>query len=71
MIVRDEALTTYVEPSSGMLAESQKTLRCEHIQATSETIPVAQEPYDFVTMALPCATPGRESQRLCSRRGSF
>ena len=49
-IVRDEALITCVEPSSGMLAESKKTLGCEHIQATAEAIPVADESYDFLTM---------------------
>jgi demethylmenaquinone methyltransferase/2-methoxy-6-polyprenyl-1,4-benzoquinol methylase len=49
-IVRDEALITCLEPSSGMLAESRKTLRCEHIQAGAEAMPIASESYDFLTM---------------------
>lgn len=49
-IVRDEALITCLEPSSGMLAESKKTLGCVHIQATAEAIPVTDESYDFLTM---------------------
>jgi len=49
-IVSDEALITCVEPSAGMLAESRKTLGCEHIQATAEAIPVADQSYDFLTM---------------------
>ena len=49
-IVGDEALITCLEPSAGMLAESRKTLRCEHIQATAEAIPVADGSYDFLTM---------------------
>ncbi|HSH38919.1 MAG TPA: class I SAM-dependent methyltransferase [Chthoniobacterales bacterium] len=49
-VVRDEALITCLEPSGGMLAESKKTLGCEHIQATAESMPVADESYDFLTM---------------------
>ena len=49
-IVRDEGLITCLEPSRGMLAESKKTLGCEHIQATAESMPVASESYDFLTM---------------------
>ncbi len=49
-IVRDEALITCLEPSSGMLAESKKTLGCEHIQATAEAMPLADESFDFLTM---------------------
>lgn len=49
-LVRDEALITCVEPSSGMLAESKKTLACEHIQATAEAIPMPDGSCDFLTM---------------------
>ena len=49
-IVGDEALITCLEPSAGMLAESKKTLGCEHIQATAEAMPVADASYDFLTM---------------------
>ncbi len=49
-IVRDEALITCLEPSSGMLAESKKTLGCAHIQATAEAMPLADESFDFLTM---------------------
>jgi demethylmenaquinone methyltransferase/2-methoxy-6-polyprenyl-1,4-benzoquinol methylase len=49
-IVGDEALITCLEPSAGMLAESRKTLGCEHIQATAEAIPAADGSYDFLTM---------------------
>ncbi|MBA3273304.1 MAG: class I SAM-dependent methyltransferase [Chthoniobacterales bacterium] len=49
-IVGDEKLITCLEPSAGMMAESKKTLGCEHIQATAEAIPVADETYDFLTM---------------------
>ncbi len=49
-IIGDESLITCVEPSAGMLAESRKTLACEHLQATAEAIPVADESYDFLTM---------------------
>ena len=49
-IVGDEQLITCLEPSAGMLAESRKTLNCEHIQAAAEMIPVADETYDFLTM---------------------
>lgn len=49
-IVGDERLITCLEPSAGMLAESKKTLGCEHIQATAEAIPVAEGTYDFLTM---------------------
>ena len=33
-----------------MLAESRKTLACEHIQATAEAMPLANDSYDFLTM---------------------
>lgn len=49
-IVRDEDLITCLEPSAGMLAESKKTLRCEHLQATAEAMPLPNESYDFLTM---------------------
>ncbi len=49
-IVGDEALITCLEPSAGMMAESKKTLACEHLQATAEAIPVPDESYDFLTM---------------------
>lgn len=49
-IVSDEALITCLEPSAGMLAESKKTLQCEHIQATAEAMPLADQSYDFLTM---------------------
>lgn len=49
-IVGDEKLITCLEPSAGMMAESKKTLGCEHIQATAEAIPLANESYDFLTM---------------------
>ncbi len=49
-IVGDEKLITCLEPSAGMMAESRKTLACEHIQASAEAIPVADETYDFLTM---------------------
>ena len=49
-IVGDEKLITCVEPSAGMMAESQKQLGCEHIQATAEAMPVPDESYDFLTM---------------------
>ena len=49
-IVGDEKLITCLEPSAGMMAESKKTLGCEHIQATAEAMPFADETFDFVTM---------------------
>jgi demethylmenaquinone methyltransferase/2-methoxy-6-polyprenyl-1,4-benzoquinol methylase len=49
-IVLDDSLITCVEPSAGMLAESKKALRCEHIQATAEAMPLADESFDFLTM---------------------
>ncbi len=49
-VVADESLITCVEPSAGMLAESRKTLRCEHIQATAEAIPLPDASFDFLTM---------------------
>lgn len=49
-IVRDENLITCLEPSAGMLAESKKTLGCEHIQARAEAMPVPDAAYDFLTM---------------------
>lgn len=49
-ILGDESLITCLEPSAGMMAESKKTLGCEHLQAPAEAIPVADETYDFLTM---------------------
>ena len=49
-VIGDETLLTCLEPSAGMMAESKKTLGCEHIQATAEAMPVADESYDFLTM---------------------
>lgn len=49
-IIGCEGLITCVEPSSGMIAESKKTLHCEHLQATAEAMPVRDESYDFLTM---------------------
>jgi len=49
-IVGDETLITCLEPSAGMMAESKKTLGCEHVQATAEAMPFADEAFDFLTM---------------------
>lgn len=49
-VIGDEALITCLEPSSGMLAESRKTLRCRHIQATAEAMPLEDLSFDFLTM---------------------
>ncbi|MDQ3119706.1 MAG: class I SAM-dependent methyltransferase [Verrucomicrobiota bacterium] len=49
-IIGDENLITCLEPSAGMMAESKKTLGCEHIQATAEAIPLPNESFDFLTM---------------------
>lgn len=49
-IVRDESLITCLEPSAAMLAESKKTLGCEHIQVRAEAMPVPDEAFDFLTM---------------------
>ena len=38
------------EPSAGMIAESKKRLPCVHHQATAESLPVADESFDFLTM---------------------
>lgn len=39
-----------VEPSAGMIAESQKRLPCVHHQATAEDLPVPDASFDFLTM---------------------
>ena len=49
-VLGDETLITCVEPSAGMMAESKKTLGCEHIQATAEDMPLPDASYDFLTM---------------------
>lgn len=49
-VIGDESLITCLEPSAGMMAESKKTLGCEHIQATAEAMPLADESFDFLTM---------------------
>ncbi|MEO5721130.1 MAG: class I SAM-dependent methyltransferase [Chthoniobacterales bacterium] len=49
-VVGDETLITCLEPSAGMMAESKKTLGCEHIQATAEAMPLPDESFDFLTM---------------------
>jgi demethylmenaquinone methyltransferase/2-methoxy-6-polyprenyl-1,4-benzoquinol methylase len=49
-VIGDESALTCLEPSSGMLAESRKTLGCEHVQATAEAMPFPDESFDFLTM---------------------
>ncbi|MCD6035162.1 MAG: methyltransferase type 11 [Rickettsiales bacterium] len=49
-IVQDTSLITCLEPSAGMIAESEKLLKCKHIQATANDMPVESNAYDFLTM---------------------
>ena len=49
-VIGDESLITCLEPSSGMMAESKKTLGCEHVQAMAEEMPFPDESFDFLTM---------------------
>jgi demethylmenaquinone methyltransferase/2-methoxy-6-polyprenyl-1,4-benzoquinol methylase len=49
-VIGDESLITCLEPSSGMMAESKKTLGCEHVQATAEAMPFPDTSFDFLTM---------------------
>lgn len=39
-----------VEPSAGMISEAQRTVPCDHIQATAEALPVDDQSFDFLTM---------------------
>jgi len=49
-IVGDLLLVTCVEPSMGMLTESQKRLACAHVHAVAEKIPLADGDFDFLSM---------------------
>ena len=49
-VIGDESLITCLEPSSGMMAESKKTLGCKHVQATAEAMPFDDASFDFLTM---------------------
>jgi demethylmenaquinone methyltransferase/2-methoxy-6-polyprenyl-1,4-benzoquinol methylase len=49
-IVGDPSLVTCVEPSIGMLRESEKRLRCRHVQASAENIPLDDASFDFLAM---------------------
>lgn len=49
-IVGDPGRLVCVEPSAGMITESQKTVPSEHVQSTAETLPVESESFDFLTM---------------------
>lgn len=41
---------TCVEPSLGMLRESERQLPARHLQGTADSIPVPDEAFDFLTM---------------------
>ena len=50
-IVGDAALITCVEPSAGMLRESEKCLpAAQHVQAGADDIPLPDGQFDFVSM---------------------
>jgi len=49
-ILGDPAFVTCVEPSLGMLQESQKLLPCVHVHATAEKIPLPDGEFDFLSM---------------------
>ena len=41
---------TCVDPSLGMLQESERRLRARHVQGTADSIPVADATFDFLSM---------------------
>ena len=49
-IAGDMSLITCVDPSTGMLAESKRTLDCRHVQAGAEDMPLESESCDFLSM---------------------
>lgn len=49
-IVGRDDLVTCIEPSAGMLAESQKLISSAHHQAMADSMPVEDNAFDFLTM---------------------